>query len=256
MEKVTITWLGHASFLFETDAGEKIYIDPWIEGNPACSLTLDDIVTADIVCVTHGHVDHLGDSIGIVQKTGAMLIGTPEIGYFAHRNGIEYGKGSCPMNAGGSAKFGTVTITMTQAVHTTSIAGTEWKVDKTAEPDGGAVGYVLTFDGGEPTPRPLPRGEVIYAAGDTGIFGDMALIGQLYRPQIAILPVGGKFTMGVREAAWAASLMRPEIVIPCHYNTFPNQMADISELERQIEILAPPTRVVELKPGGKFEYSK
>ena len=246
MEKVTITWLGHASFLFETNAGENIYIDPWIEGNPACSLTLDEITEADVVCVTHGHVDHLGDSIEIVQKTGAMLIGTPEIGYFAHRNGIEYSEGSCPMNAGGSAKFGTVTVTMTQAVHTTSIAGTEWKVDKTAEPDGGAVGYVLTFD----------SGIAIYAAGDTGIFGDMALIGQLYRPQIAILPVGGKFTMGVREAAWAASLMRPEIVIPCHYNTFPNQMADISELERQIEILAPPTRVVELEPGGTFEYVK
>ena len=84
----------------------------------------------------------------------------------------------------------------------------------------------------------------------------MALIGQLYRPQIAILPVGGKFTMGVREAAWAASLMRPDIVIPCHYNTFPNQMADISELKRQIDLLAPPTRVVELKPGGSFEYNQ
>jgi len=130
-------------------------------------------------------------------------------------------------------------------VHTTSIAGTEWRVDKTAEPDGGAVGYVLNFD----------SGIVIYAAGDTGIFGDMALIGQLYRPQIAILPVGGKFTMGVREAAWAASLIRSDIVIPCHYNTFPNQVANIGELKRQIEILAPPTRVVELKPGGKFEYT-
>jgi L-ascorbate metabolism protein UlaG (beta-lactamase superfamily) len=244
MEKVTITWLGHASFLFETDAREKIYVDPWIEGNPACSLTLDEIKAADVVCVTHGHVDHLGDSIGIVQKTGAMLIGTPEIGYFAHRNGIEYGEGSCPMNPGGSTKFGTVTVTMTQAVHPTSIAGTEWKVDKTAEPDGGAVGYVLTFK----------DGIVIYIAGDTGIFGDMGLIGQIYRPQIAILPVGGKFTMGVREAAWAASLMRPEIVIPCHYNTFPNQMADISELERQIKILAHSTRVEELQPCGKFEY--
>ncbi len=99
-------------------------------------------------------------------------------------------------------------------------------------------------------------GATIYAAGDTGIFCDMALIGQLYRPQIAILPVGGKFTMGVHEAAWTASLLHPEIIIPCHYNTFPTQMADIHELERQVKILSSPTHVIELKPGEKIAYAK
>ena len=84
----------------------------------------------------------------------------------------------------------------------------------------------------------------------------MALIGQPYRPQIAILPVGGKFTMGVHEAAWTASLLHPEIIIPYHYNTFPTQIADIHELERQVKILSSPTRVIELKPGEKFTYAK
>ena len=88
-----------------------------------------------------------------------------------------------------------------------------------------------------------------YAAGDTGIFCDMALIGQLYRPQIARFPVGEKFTMGVHEAAWTASLLHPEIIRPCHYNTFPTQVADTHELEKQAKILSSPTRVIGLKPG-------
>lgn len=244
MNNVTIMWLGHASFLIETYLEEKIYIDPWIEGNPACILSLNEITKADIICVTHGHVDHLGDSIALVKKTGAKLIGSPEIGYFAHRKGIIWDIDSYPMSAGGSAKFGSVKISVTQAVHSTSIAGVEWKIDKTAEPGGSAIGYILAID----------NGPTIYVAGDTGIFGDMALIGQIYRPQIAILPVGGKFTMGIHEAAWAASLLQSEIIIPCHYNTFPTQMADIRELEREVKILSSPTHVIELKPGGKFVY--
>ncbi len=99
-------------------------------------------------------------------------------------------------------------------------------------------------------------GLTIYAAGDTGIFCDMALIGQLNRPQIAIIPVGGKFTIVVHEAAWTASLLHPEIIIPCPYNTFPTQIAEIYELERQVKILSSPTRVIELKPGEKFAYAK
>ena len=244
MAKITITWLGHASFLFESEGGGKVYFDPWIEGNPKCPITMDDITDADVVVCTHGHSDHLGQTVEICRKTGAILIGSPEVCNFAHRFGVENNTQSRPMNIGGTERVNDCQYTMVHAMHSTSMAGPRYAEERIAEADGCVCGIFLRWD----------NGIVVYNTADTGVFGDMALFSQMYGPQIAIMPVGGKYTMGVREAARAASLIRPEIVIPCHYDTFPNQMADIEELSRQVSDLSPRTRVLELEYGKPWEF--
>ncbi|HJN38700.1 MAG TPA: metal-dependent hydrolase [Chloroflexota bacterium] len=245
MKSVQIEFLGHASFKFTAPGGEVIYFDPWITDNPVCTTTLEDITAADIVCVSHGHVDHLGEAIEIVKQTGATLIGSPEVAGYATTHGIGFETDSCPLNIGGSARLGSVRYTMVQAHHSTGMHGIAYRDGSAyAEPDGSVCGYVLDFD----------DGPIIYNTTDTGVFGDMALISQMYAPDLAIMPVGGKYTMGVKEAAVAASLIRPRAVIPCHYDTFPNQAADIGELRRRIDDLTPRTEVLEMKPGDTLSY--
>ena len=241
--KQTITWLGHGSWKMLSPQGTIVYLDPWIEGNPACPIKLDDIDKADIVCVTHGHSDHLGNAIGIVQKTGATLVTLPEVAAYCSRYGIPYDANGGCVHTGGSVLQKDVRIYATFALHSSDIMGKEYAENNELMPGSGTCGMVLEPEGGAP----------VYFAGDTGVFGDMDLIGKLYQPKVAVLPVGGKYTMGVREAAYAMELLGSEVLIPGHYNTFPNQMADIDELIRQVGVRAPQTRVVVLKPGGSLE---
>ena len=245
MKSVEIDFLGHASFRFTTSDGHITYFDPWLDDNPTCTEALADITRADVVCVSHGHIDHLGNAIELVQKTDAALIASPEVAGYAATYGIGYDTDSVPLNIGGSVKLGPVTYTMVRADHSTGLHGAAYR-DGTAyaEPDGSVCGSVMTFD----------EGPVIYDTADTGVFGDMALISQLYAPDVVIMPVGGKYTMGVKEAAMAASLMRPRAVIPCHYNTFPNQVADIDDLTDRIHQLTPRTQVIALEPGRTGKY--
>ncbi len=245
MQSVEIHFLGHASFRFTAPGGEIIYFDPWLDDNPACAIGVADVQQADIVCVTHGHVDHLGDAVAIVQNTGATLIASPEVAGYAETHGIGYDTDSVPLNIGGTVTLGSVTYTMVRADHSTGMHGQSYK-DKTlyAEPDGSVCGFVMTFDGGP----------IIYDTADTGVFGDMALISQLYAPDLVIMPVGGKYTMGVKEASMAAALTRPWAVIPCHYDTFPNQAADIDDLRRRVADLTPRTTIIAPKPGETVTY--
>ncbi len=245
MVSAKVTWLGHASIRVEA-GGQTIFFDPWIEKNPRCPIKLKDIPQATAVCVTHGHDDHIGDSLQIVKRTGAKLICSPEIGFYADRHGVAYDGGSYPLNVGGSWQTDAFLITMVSAEHTSEILGEEFEKDKTVMPGSGAVGYVLEFT----------DGPCIYYAGDTGVFGDMALIRELYGPDLAVCPAGGKYNMGCREAALAASLLRPRVFIPIHYGTFPNQMLDLKRLEVEMNVRAPKVRLVPLTPGESFEIGR
>jgi L-ascorbate metabolism protein UlaG (beta-lactamase superfamily) len=238
----TITWLGHGSWRMNTPQGTVLYLDPWIRGNPACPISIEQVDRADIVCVTHGHSDHLGNAIEIVKKTNAVLVTLPEVAAYCDRQGIPYDdRGGC-LHTGGSVRQNNVQIYAVFALHTSDIWEGGGDQEERVVAGSGACGMVVEAEGA-PT---------IYFAGDTGIFGDMALIGKLYQPEISILPIGGKYTMGVREAAYAIEMLGSRVLIPGHYNTFPNQQADLGELCRQVAVRAPHTKVVPLKPGETY----
>ncbi|MGQ9696216.1 MAG: metal-dependent hydrolase [Thermodesulfobacteriota bacterium] len=244
MTKTRITWLGHASIKIETK-GKIIFLDPWLDENPVSTLKVKQVKKADAVCVTHGHIDHIGDSIAIVKATGAPLICTPEIGMYAEKfGGIKYDEGSIPLNIGGSWETADFTITMVNAVHTSDIMGEDYKKEGLLTAGSGSVGYVIS----------IPEGPAVYYGGDTGVFADMAIIRDLYSPNIVVLPVGGKYNMGYREAGYATSLLHPEYFLPIHFGTFPNQQLNIEKLIEEIKFRTPRVKVVSWKPGDYFEY--
>ncbi|MCS6860103.1 MAG: metal-dependent hydrolase [Abditibacteriales bacterium] len=248
MASVNITFIGHASFLFEAD-GEKIFFDPWLAPeNPVAKMTLDDIKEATTVCVTHGHIDHLGQAIGIVKKTNACLICSPEVGMYCDLHGIPYDTEPTmyALNVGGSAKWGKATYTAVPAVHSTNIMGDEYRAKKTMMPDGQTMGFVITFD----------NGIVLYDSGDTGVTMDMQIIERLYKPELCIMPAGGQYNMGIREFALACEFLKPKVVIPCHYDTFPRQRQDIEKLKEAVAAASPGTQVVKMLPGETWTYER
>ena len=248
MAQLTITFLGHASFRFESESGSVSYFDPWLDGNPTAVLRPAEVDRADVVLCTHGHVDHIGDCYEICRRTGAAFVGHYELCDVAAQAGVP-AAALHHLNPGGSITIRDVAITMTQAHHSHSLSD---HVLPRPLPEGvlyhaggAAAGFVMAY----------ANGVTVYDTGDTCLFGDMQLISQMYGPQVAILPVGGKFTMGVREAARAASLIRPDLVIPCHYGEAVGQPADIAELTRQVAVLSPGTAVVPLQPGQTVVYT-
>ena len=241
MKKAKVTWLGHASAMVEF--GENtIYFDPWLNDNPKCSLSVSDVKKATAVCTTHGHDDHIGDSFELVRQTGATLLCTPELGAYADSKGLKEGEAVYGMNMGGSWKQDGFTVIMVPAAHTSEIMGDGW-VDGPIQPGAGAVGFILDID----------DGATIYFAGDTGVSAEMTIIRDLYRPTVAILPVGGKYNMGYREAAYAAHLIWPEVLIPTHYGTFPNQPLDMKMFETELAMRAPGVKLAALEPGESLE---
>jgi L-ascorbate metabolism protein UlaG (beta-lactamase superfamily) len=249
MASIRITLLGHASFRFEPDTGEVVYFDPWLDENPTCSLSVAEVEQADLVVATHGHNDHIGDSFAICRKTGATFVGNFELCLTAAKNGLEMHTQALPMNPGGTVEANGVRVTATQAFHSQSMSPKqslgEPPPDAYFRPDGGVCGIVMGFR----------NGITVYDTSDTTVFGDMQLISQMYGPHVAILPIGGKFTMGIREGARAASMIRPDIVIPCHYGTELGQPADIGAFEQAVRFLSPNTAVVALEPGQSVNYT-
>lgn len=235
---LSIRWLGHSAFHLTTGAGTHIYFDPWIVGNPACPITLDSITRADIVCVSHGHSDHLGNALELVRRLGGKLICSPEIAWYADKRGLARERASIPLDLGGAIAEKDVTVTMTPAWHLSELYGEDWASEHEIRPGGGACGYVVSSSDG-----------TVYFAGDTALFSDMKLIAELYHPQAAMLPIGGRFTMGPREAAIAASWLNVDWLIPMHVNTYPALRQDTQAFARMVGELAPGTRVALIEPG-------
>lgn len=200
-----ITWYGHASFRVES-GDASILIDPFLTGNPSWNggwEVLAEGVTH--VLLTHGHNDHVGDSLAILKNTGAMLVANPEICDFFAGKGVAKVN---PGNHGGTVDCGGFTTTFTDAKHSSALTNG----DGTNVYLGNPNGLVLHF----------PDDKTLYAMGDTDIFGDMALIQELHQPQVALVPVGDRFTMGGAVAALACRrFFRLETAIPCHFGTFP-----------------------------------
>lgn len=224
-----ITWLGHAAFLIE--GRNKILVDPFLTGNPSASISADK-VDCDIICVTHGHGDHLGDAVDIARRTGATIASIVEMSDYVEKLDVK----SVGFNLGGTARVLDTSITMVPAFHSSSI---------------GAPG--LEFSAAMAVGMVIDSGKVVYHAGDTSVFGDMQLVGDLYKPEVALLPIGGFYTMDARQAALAVRLLRPKTVIPMHYNTFPQIQADPEKFAGLVKEQSSGTKVVILKPGEALD---
>ncbi len=227
-----VTWLGHAAFEIELD-GVNVLIDPFLSGNPKAAKSPEE-VEPDLVLVTHGHSDHLGDAIDICKRTGATLVGIYEVAVYAQNQGVENVE---EMNIGGTIEVEGLKITQVPAWHSSEIVEEDEIVA-----GGTPVGYVVSGDEG-----------TVYHAGDTGLSMDMKLIGELYEPDVALLPIGSRFTMGPKEAAKAVELIEPDVAIPMHYGTFPPIEQDPEEFKREVERLDVDTEVVILEPGESYE---
>jgi L-ascorbate metabolism protein UlaG (beta-lactamase superfamily) len=201
----TLTWLGHAAFRMDTEAGTRVYVDPFLKGSPTCPDAERDPERCDLLVVTHGHDDHVGDAVAIAQRFECPLVAQVELRGWLAGKGLPEDM-SQAINKGGTVRVGDVRVTLTDASHSSSTFE-----NGTFTYLGESCGLVLRPDDG-PT---------IYLAGDTSVFGDMALIGRLYSPDVAILPIGDHFTMGPDQAALAAELVGARRVVPSHYATFP-----------------------------------
>jgi L-ascorbate metabolism protein UlaG (beta-lactamase superfamily) len=226
-----ITYFGHATFSLTTAAGSVAIIDPWVMNNPRCPKALKKVEKLDVIFVSHGHSDHIGDLLELAKKHKPKVVAMVETCGWLGTKGLE--KEVAPMNKGGTQKVGEFSVTLTHAFHSNGIE------------DGEKMVY-----GGEPAGLiiRMPGGFTIYHAGDTCVFGDMKLIGELYSPDVAMLPIGDHYTMGPREAAYAVKLLGVKDVIPMHYATFPVLTGTPEELRKECAGIAGLT-IHALKPG-------
>lgn len=226
-----IIWLGHATVLVETARGANLLIDPFIGHNPAYPKGFELPARIDAILLTHAHFDHMADALPVAKRHGAKIIAVHELaGYLAAKGAAE----TVGMNLGGTVQVADVAVTLVDAKHSSSIQD-----DEGTHYGGIAAGFVLTLD----------DGPVVYHAGDTSVFGDMKLIGELYQPQVALLPIGGHYTMGPKEAALAVRLIGPSTVLPLHFGTFPPLKGTPAELASLIDT---GVDVIAWKPGESF----
>ncbi|MBX3157305.1 MAG: metal-dependent hydrolase [Deltaproteobacteria bacterium] len=240
--KTTVTWYGHAAFKIETPNGKTILVDPWLQ-NPANPKGKDDVksVKADLILVTHGHFDHVGDAVEIGKRTKAKLVATFDLG-----NGIVstlgYPKDQWGMDSGGNVGGsltlldGEVTVTFVPAVHSSTLG----EGAKTV-PGGEPGGFVIAVKGG-PT---------LYHTGDTDVFGDMAQIAKFHKIDVMLACIGGHFTMGPDRAAEAVRLVKPTLVVPMHFGTFPLLAGTPADLAKKVGAAS---KVTEIKIGASQQF--
>jgi len=226
-----ITWLGHATVLVQTARGANFLIDPFISHNPKYPKEFVLPSKIDYILLTHGHGDHISDATPVAKKHGSTVVAIYELADYIAGQGVSQTIG---MNLGGTVQLDDVAATMVDAKHSAAAQD-----EKGVHYVGVAAGFVLTITGGP----------VLYHAGDTAVFGDMSLIKDLYKPTVAMLPIGGHYTMGPKEAALAARLIAPEVILPLHFGTFPPLTGTPEELAALVQ---PGVKVVSWKPGEEF----
>lgn len=226
-----ITYFGHSTFSLTTASGQVALIDPWVMTNPRCPTTLKNVPRLDAIFLSHAHSDHLGDLLALAKQHRPKIAAIFETCLWIESKGFQ--QETCPMGKGGSQKIGEFEITMTHAFHSNSIdeAGVRHYAGEPA-------GLVIR----------MPDGFSVYHAGDTAVFGDMKLIGELYKPDLAMLPIGDRFTMGPREAAHAIRLLGVKHVVPMHYATFPFLTGTPEALRQETKDIAG-LQIHALKPG-------
>jgi L-ascorbate metabolism protein UlaG (beta-lactamase superfamily) len=233
---LSITWLGHATFIITLPSGQRVITDPWL-GNPRCPDRFSKpemLGRVDVMLLSHGHDDHSTDVAPIARATGAAVICIAELDQHLTARGLRNVRG---MNIGGTQEVNGLRVTMTMAAHSGSLSTPDGGVLYL----GGATGFVLRADG-------MPT---IYFAGDTGLFGDMKIIGEVYRPEIAFLPIGDHYTMGPDTAAIAARWLGVRQVVPMHWGTFPILRGTPAELEAHLASTG--IEVLTLEPGQTAE---
>lgn len=228
--KTLITWYGHAALGIET-AGKTILIDPFLTGNPAASVQADAL-NADYILVSHGHGDHVGDAVSIAKRCGATIISNFEIcSWFEAKHGLA---STHAQHIGGGFNYDFGRVKLTLALHGSALPD--------GSDGGNPVGFLIY----------LQNGKKIYAAADTGLFGDMKLIGE-EKIDVAVLPIGDNYTMGPDDALRAVKLLKPKVVIPIHYNTFDLIAQDVNTWAKRVKTASQSkTKVAALKPGESY----
>ena len=228
LQGTRITWLGHATVLVQTPKSTNILIDPFIEHNPKYPKQFKLPEKIQYVLLTHGHGDHVSDAVPVAKKHGSNVVAIYELASIMQQQGAEKITG---MNIGGTVQLEDVAVTMVEAKHSAGVDGKNG-----AQYAGVAAGFVLT----------ISNGPVLYHAGDTTVFSDMKLIKELYRPDLAMLPIGGFYTMGPKEAALAAQFLDPKAILPIHFGTFPPLTGTPDELA---SFLKESIEIIRVSPG-------
>jgi L-ascorbate metabolism protein UlaG (beta-lactamase superfamily) len=230
-----ILYYGHSTFSLTTPSGQVAIIDPWVMTNPQCPESLKKVGRLDAIFITHGHSDHTGDLLALAKSHKPKIVSTFET--YLWLESKQTGAQALPGNKGGSQKVGDFDITMTHAFHSNSIDDNGTRIY-----GGEPGGYIVR----------LPAGFTLYHAGDTAVFGDMKLIADMYKPDLACLPIGDVFTMGPREAAVAIRLLGVKHVIPMHYATFPMLTGTPEKLKEETKDIAG-LQIHALKPGETLD---
>jgi L-ascorbate metabolism protein UlaG (beta-lactamase superfamily) len=247
--KVEVLWLGQATFKITSPGGKVIVLDPFLVNNPktpAQYKNLDALGKVDLILITHGHGDHVGDVKDLAAKTQAKVYGPAgliatliDLGWIPSEQGVRFGKGGKVQPLGPQ-----ITITQVRAEHSSEVTVTDPATKKsTTHPGGEPAGFIIE----------LENGFKLYHMGDTGLFGDMKLIADYYKPDLVLMPIGGHFVMDPKDAAYATKeWLKPKFVIPIHYGTFPVLKGTPQEYIAALGQTS--TKVFPINPGDKLEF--